>query len=135
MKLLFILTAAMLSFGASASDYTYTCKQRTDRSPVDPALGKITVIVKQLKQLQSGVEYRGQYADAVDEVLVTIQAQKRSSTKVLRTTKAIALSEDVMFNIDSNGIVFHLYMDELDEAGISFKHNNKKISVDLACDF
>ncbi len=134
MKLLFILTAAMLSFGASASDYTYTCKQHVDRSPVDPAVGMISVTVKHVKQLHSYGDYRGQYVDSVDEVLVTIKAKKGTTTKVLRTTKAVALSEDVMFNIENNGINFHLYMDELDESGISFNHNNKKIEVSLVCE-
>ncbi|MES2526496.1 MAG: hypothetical protein V4598_05390 [Bdellovibrionota bacterium] len=131
-----VLTAsAFMALSATAADYTYKCKQRTDRSPVDAKVGKISVVVTHLKSIATGgTEYRGQYADSVDSVKVVVSATNAGKTTVVKTAVAIAVSEDVMFNIDNNGIKFHLYMDELEESGIELKLNGKKVDVSLNCD-
>ncbi len=129
-----VLTAsAFLSLSASAADYTYKCKQRTDRSPVDARIGKISVVVTHVKTISTAVEYRGQYVDSVDSVKVVVSATNHGKTTVVKSAVVVALSEDVMFNISDSGINFHLYMDEMDEAAISLKLNGKKTEVSLSC--
>jgi hypothetical protein len=134
MKLITTLAIGLLSLSSFASDYTYNCEQRTDRSPVDARVGKISVIVKQISQVQSYGDFRGQYVDGVDKVSVEIRATKGSQTKVIRKATVLATSEDVMFNINDKGIDFHLYMDELEESGIVFNHMNRKLDVSLICE-
>ncbi len=130
-----VLTAsAFMALSASAADYTYKCKQRTDRSPVDAKVGKISVVVTHLKTVASATEYRGQYVDSVDSVKVVVSATNNGKTTVVKSAIATALSEDVMFNISDNGIKFHLYMDEMEEASIELKLNGKKVDVSLTCD-
>lgn len=130
----FVITA-LLSASAFASDYTYKCQQRTDRSPIDGKLGKISVTVTHLKTLLTATEYRGEYYDSVDVVRVVVSATKNGKTSVVKSTTAIARSEDVMFNIDSNGIDFHTYFDEMEESGIALRTNDgKKVDVSLVCE-
>lgn len=131
----FIAASLFTSVTALASDFGYVCKQRTERTPIDPALGEITVTVKHIKNIATATEYRGEYMDSVDVVKVDVLARKDGTTRKLKSVKAIAASEDVHFGIDNNGISFYLYMDELEEAEISLKINGKKKVVALACDF
>jgi hypothetical protein len=135
MKLNFIVLAAtaMMSINAFASDYTYICEQRKDRTPIDSKIGKINVVVTYLKTIATGIDYRGEYADSVDSVKVAVTATKNGKKTVVRATNAIAVSEDVIFNINSNGIAFRLYMDELEESSISLMVNGKKKEIDLSC--
>ncbi len=130
---LIVLAVSMLSLSAFAADYNYKCEQRKDRSPIDPSVGKISVVVTHIKTIATGTEYRGEYADSVDAVKVVVSATKAGKTTIVKSTNAIAMSEDVMFNIDSNGIKFHLYMDEMEESGIELKLNGKKVEVSLNC--
>lgn len=132
----FIVAAYLLSsLVAQASDYNYVCKQRTDRTPVDAKIGKVLVSVKHLKTMASATEYRGQYWDSIDKVLVEVNTVKNGKATNLRTLTAIATSEDVYFGIDNNGIKFHLYLDELEEAGITLKINGRKKEISLVCDY
>ena len=128
-----LAASAMLSVSAFGADYNYKCEQRKDRSPIDPSVGKVSVVVTHIKTIASATEYRGEYADSVDAVKVVVSATKNGKTAIVKSTNAIAVSEDVMFNIDSNGIKFHLYMDEMEESGISLKLNGKKVEVSLNC--
>ncbi len=129
-----LAATAFLSLSASASDYTYKCKQRTDRSPVNAAVGKISVVVTHLKTIATATQYRGEYMDSVDSVKVVVSTTKNGKTTVAKSVVATAASEDVMFNIDDNGINFHLFMDEMEESGITFKLGGKKVEVSLICE-
>src|SRR5690242_15893711 len=108
-----LATTACLTASAFASDYTYKCEQRTDRSPVDASIGNISVVVTHVKTLATGTEYRGHYYDAVDLVKVVVSSTKNGKTSVVASTLAKAKSEDVDYNINDNGIAFYLYMDEM----------------------
>lgn len=134
-RLLAVITTSMiLSASAFASDYTYKCKQRTDRSPVDRSVGKVSVVVTHIKNIASATDYRGQYVDSIDSVKVVVSTTVNGKTTVAKSVVATATSEDVMFNIDSNGIKFNLYMDELEESSIALKLNGKKVDVSLICE-
>jgi hypothetical protein len=130
MKLSLIMTLALLSASAFSAEYSYKCKQRTDRSAVDPSVGKISVTVTHLKTLATATEYRGSYVDAIELVKVDIRTSKGLSKSLV--TKAT--SEDVSYVIKDNGVDFYVYMDELEEAGIKTKLNGKKVDVALKCD-
>jgi hypothetical protein len=97
-------------------------------------VGKISVVVTHVKTLATATEYRGQYYDAVELVKVVVSSTKNGKTTVVSSTLAKALSEDVDYNIDDHGISFYLYMDEMEEAGITTKINGKKTEVSLACE-
>lgn len=132
----FIITASLFTaVAAQAADYGYVCHQRTDRSPVDPKIGKIAVTVKHLQTIATATDYRGEYVDSVDKVKVEITSTKKNKTTKLKSVNAIATSEDVQFNINDNGVSFYLYMDELEEAGLTLKINGKKTEISLTCDF
>lgn len=132
-KFVVLATSVLISFSASASDYTYKCEQRKDRSPIDPKVGKVSVVVTHVKEIASGIEYRGEYADFVSSVRVVVSTTKNGTKTVVKTTNAIAVSEDVHFLIDNNGILLKIYMDELDESSIQFKLNGTKVHVYLNC--
>jgi hypothetical protein len=135
MKMLISLAfLACLSFPAFASDYNYMCQQRTDRTPINPSVGKISVFITHIKNLASGTEYRGEYADSVDLVKFVVRATKNGITTVISTTFVEAMSEDVMYQIENKGISFHLYLDEMEEAGLTMKINGKKKTVSLICE-
>ncbi len=132
-----IAAIAFFSLAASASEYTYKCKQRTDRSPVDPSVGKISVVVSHIKNVGQSTEYRGEYVDSIDKVKVVVSASKNGKTSVLKHVIATAVSEDVMFKIMDNGSLgmsFNLYMDEMEEASIKLKLNGKKVDISLVCE-
>ncbi len=128
-----LAATALLSISAFGSDFAFKCQQKKDRSPIDPKIGTISVAVSHVRNLATATEYRGQYADSVDTVRVVISATKAGKTTVVKSTDAIAVSEDVMFMIDSNGIRMRMYMDEMDEGSIAFKLEGKKIDVSLSC--
>jgi hypothetical protein len=129
-----LAATVLFSLGASASDYTYKCQQRTDRSPVNPSVGKVSVEVTQLGQIGYATEYRGDYVDSIDQVKVVVKTTKKGKTEIVKSVTAISTSEDVSFNIDDHGIKFYLYLDELEEAGITLRLHGKKVDVSLACE-
>jgi hypothetical protein len=130
-----VLTAtACLSVAAFASDYTFNCKQRTDRTPVDASMGEISVVVSHVKTLATATEYHGQYFDAVDLVKVVVSSTKNGKTTVVSSTLAKAMSEDVDYAINNNGIDFQLYLDEMEEASITTKIKGKRTEVSLVCE-
>jgi len=133
MKALFVLLFS-LSTSAFASDFTYQCKQRTDRSPVDRNQGKVSVTITHVRNIAEATEYRGDYMDSIDVVKVVMSATKNGKTTVLKTMNTISSSEDVMFMIQENDIQFHLYLDELEEASIKTKVNGKVVEVSLVCE-
>ena len=128
-----LAVSTLLSVSAFATDFAYKCEQRKDRSPIDPKVGKISVAVNHVKNIASAIDYRGQYADSVDAVKVVVSATKAGKTTIVKSTNAISVSEDVIFDIKSNGISMRIYLDEMEESSIAFKHNGQKIDVSLNC--
>ncbi len=133
MKVLIVLILAM-SASAFASDFTYQCKQRTDRTPVDRSIGKLSVSITHVRNIDEATEYRGDYMDSIDVVKVVVSSTKNGKTTVLRTMNTISTSEDVMFMIQEKDMTFHLYLDELEEASIKTIANGKLINVSLVCE-
>jgi hypothetical protein len=117
-----------------ASDYTYKCTQRLDRSPVDANVGKISVTVTHLETLATATKYRGQYVDQIDKVKVDITTTKNKKTTTVKSVNATATSEDVGYKIADSGVSFYLYLDEFEEAGVKTVIKGKKIDVALTCE-
>lgn len=134
MKALLVLVLA-LSSSAFAADFSYKCSQRTDRSSIDRSVGKIGVTVTHVRNIGQATEYRGEYMDSIDVVKVVVTGTKNGKTKVLKTMTTISSSEDVMFMIQEKNIKFHLYLDELEEAGLETELNGTMFEVSLTCDF
>jgi hypothetical protein len=131
---LFITAALLSSFAVKASDYTYKCTQRLDRSPVDANVGKISVTVTHLETLATATKYRGQYVDQIDKVKVDITTTKNKKTTTVKSVNATATSEDVGYKIADSGVSFYLYLDEFEEAGVKTVIKGKKIDVALTCE-
>lgn len=133
MKALIVLVLA-ISTSAFASDFTYQCKQRTDRTPIDRSIGKITATITHVRNIGQATEYRGEYMDSIDVVKVIVSSTRNGKKTVLKTMNTISTSEDVMFMIQEKDMNFHLYLDELEEASIKTMANGKLIDVSLVCE-
>ena len=126
----------LLSFAAHADDFTYNCTQRTDRSPVDPKIGAISVSVQSLKNVTKEVSFGNNY-DHVYKVKLDVSRTLNKKTTKIKSFEAIATTYDVKFNVWANkehGVGMYIYLDELDESGITLTDaSGKKTEISLDC--
>lgn len=138
MKLLIccFLLVSFMSQAFSSDDINVKCTQRTDRSPVDPKVGKISVSVKVIEDITSKVKFGKKY-DAVYRANVKVMLTKNGKTSVIKSFEATATSYDVQFNVWANkthGVGFYTYFDEMEESGITLTDTlGKKTEISLDC--
>ncbi len=112
---------------------TIVCKNRRDRSPVGGS--QYTVTVKELsKQRGTGTKY-----DYLIKSEITVSKKVRFDRPAVVLKKGVvtAASEDVNYRIVSKalGLSFYVFLDEMDEAGITLYGEGTKTEVALVCDY
>ncbi len=136
MKLMLSLLCALFMTSAFAVGENLSCVQRTDRTPVKPGNGLLSVKIKTLADITANSTLGGNY-DAVYRVKVDVISTKQGKKTVLKSFTATATSYDVQFNVWSNkanGVGIYVYLDELEEAGIQLTDaNGKKTKISLNC--
>lgn len=116
----------------SANAHTYRCEELT---PSKHSKGKVFVRVSELEEVTKK-HSEGQDFDNIYRVQVDI---KQISGRVVRFTRTVysyakVLDVEYQINATKDGVRFHLYLDEEDEAGIVFTDGDgQKRKVNLKC--
>lgn len=132
MKTLFASLVLLSAFAAKADGGSFNCAQHQDFSPVDPKVGAYIMTIKTGKEVRAP---ENSYVDYFLPAEVKLSLKKNGKTTVLKKFKGTAATADVSWSLYSRtqGLRIHIYLDELDQAGITLYANGKKTNISMDC--
>ncbi|MCM0606796.1 MAG: hypothetical protein KA715_11970 [Xanthomonadaceae bacterium] len=134
MKSVIVVMAFLVASGAQAG--TFLCKTNDSKSNRNSLKDEVyTVTIEELSQQSNSGNY-----DTIFETEVTVIKSfklKEVMPRVLISGRAKAYVEDVNYRIVSRklGFSFRNFLDEADQATITFFPHGKKLSLTLSCDY